>query len=157
MKESTLNTIAKLLRQEDILLNLRVSNKKQLLEEIGRHMELAHALPQEWVAASLSRREKVGSTGLGDGFAIPHARVKDLDRIQVAYVRLKLSIPFGAPDDKPVSDILVLLVPKQSAEEHLIILADATRMFSDQRFREQLKLCGTPHEVKRLFETWSRS
>ena len=152
-----MNAIADLLRQEDILLNMNVSSKSQLLEEVGRHMEKVHAMPQEWVAASLARREKVGSTGLGEGFAIPHARVKDLDRIQVAYVRLKLPIPFGAPDGKPVSDILVLLVPKQSAEEHLIILADATRMFSNQRFREQLKLCDNPLEVKRLFETWSLS
>lgn len=152
-----MNTIADLLRQEDILLNMDVSNKSELLEEVGRHMEREHSMPREWVAVSLSRREKVGSTGLGEGFAIPHARVKDLNRIQLAYVRLKLPIPFGAPDGKPVSDILVVLVPKQSAEEHLIILADATRMFSDQRFREQLQHCGTPLEVKHLFEAWPLS
>lgn len=155
MEEPKLNTIADLLRQEDILLNLDVSSKGQLLEEVGRHMERQHGLAQEWVALSLSRREKIGSTGLGQGFAIPHARVKDLDRIQLAYVRLKLPIPFGAPDGKPVTDVLVLLVPKQSAEEHLIILADATRMFSTPDFREQLRVCASPGEVKRLFGAWS--
>ena len=114
-------------------------------------------MPKDWVAVSLSRREQVSSTGLGEGFAIPHARVKDLDRIQVAYVRMKSPIPFGAADGKPVSDILVLLVPKQSADEHLTILADATRMFSDRRFREQLQRCGTPQEVLQLFGAWSTS
>ena len=150
-----MNAIAELLKPEDILLDVNVSSKSQLLEEIGRHMERTHALSQEWVALSLARREKVGSTGLGDGFAIPHARVKDLDRIQLAYLRPMSPIPFGAPDGKPVTDILVVLAPKQSAEEHLIILADAARMFANQRFCVQLRLCGNPVAVKRLFETWA--
>jgi nitrogen PTS system EIIA component len=153
-EEPRLNTVADLLLPEDILLNMEVSSKSQLFEEIGRHMEREHAMPQEWVALSLSRREKVGSTGLGYGFAIPHARVKNLDRIQLAYVRLKSPIPFDAADGQLVSDILFLLVPKQAVEEHLGILANATRLFSDRRFREQLRLCQNPLEVKRLFGAW---
>jgi PTS system nitrogen regulatory IIA component len=153
-EQPTMNTVASLLLPEDILLNRHVSGKSQLFEEIGRHMEWEHAMPKDWVAASLARRERVGSTGLGEGVAIPHARVKDLHRIQVVYIRLKTPIPFDAPDQKPVSDILVLLVPKQATEEHLRILADATRLFSDQTFREQLHRCDDPLEVKRLFEIW---
>ncbi len=155
MEEPTLSTLADLLRLEDILLDLDVSSKPQLFEEIGRHMEREHAMPQAWVAESLSRRELAGSTGLGKGVAIPHARVKNLERIQVAYVRLKLPIPFDAPDGKPVSDVLVLLVPKQATEEHLGILADATQMFSDRQLRERLHLCQHALDVKRLFETWT--
>jgi PTS system nitrogen regulatory IIA component len=153
-EEPELNTIASLLLSEDILLNLNVWNKSQLFDEIGQHMERAHAVPKKWVAPSLFRREQVGSTGLGEGVAIPHARVLDLDRIQVAYARLDRPIPFDAPDGKPVSDVLVLLVPKQATEEHLRILADATRLFSNQTFREQLHRCNSPMEVKRLFEAW---
>ena len=154
VRKSQLNGIADFLWPEDILLNIEVSSKSQLFEEVGRHMERKHALPQGWVARSLSRREQVGSTGLGEGVAIPHARVKDLDRIHVAYVRLKLPIPFDAPDDKPVSHILVLLVPKQATEEHLRILADATQLLSNWRFRENLHLCRNPIDVKRLFGGW---
>jgi len=150
-----LNTIADLLGLEDLLIDLDVANKFQLFEEIGQHMEQKHALPRTWVTESLSRREAIGSTGLGEGVAIPHARIKDLGRIQVAYARLKSPIPFGAPDGKPVSDILVLLVPTQATEEHLRILAEATQMFSDQRFREHLRLCKNTLEVKGLFITWS--
>ncbi|WP_366504391.1 PTS sugar transporter subunit IIA [Propionivibrio sp.] len=74
--------------------------------------------------------------------------------MQVSYVGLKSPIPFDAPDGKPVSDILVLLVPKQATEEHLQILAEATQMFSDGRFRERLHQCKHAQEVKQLFATW---
>lgn len=155
-EEYKLTTIADLLLIEDIVLDLEVASKEQLLEEIGRHMESRHGMPQAWVVLSLSRREEVGSTGLGEGVAIPHARIKDLERILVVYFRLVAPIPFAAPDGKPVSDILVLLVPKQATEEHLTILADATRMFSDSRFRECLHLCNQASAVQQLFATWPR-
>lgn len=146
--------IATLLLAEDIVLDLEVSNKSELIEEIGHHMERAHAMAHDSVALSLSNRERIGSTGLGQGVAIPHARVKDLDRIFIAYMRLKSPIPFDAPDGQPVTDVVVLLVPKQATEEHLSILAEATQMLSDRRFREQLHRCGQPVQVKELFETW---
>lgn len=149
-----MNTIADLLRSEDILFDLTVANKSQLFEEIGRHMERKHGMPQAWVVLSLTRREEVGATGLGDGVAIPHARIKDLDRVQIAYFRLSVPIPFDAPDGKPVSDIIVLLVPKQATEEHLQILAEATQMFSDQGFRERLRYCTQAGEAKRQFDAW---
>ncbi len=147
--------IADLLRTADIILDLAVASKSQLFDEIGRHMESRHGMPQDWVVLSLSRREEVGSTALGEGVAIPHARVKNLDRIQIGYFRLTTPIPFAAPDGKPVSNILVLLVPKQAIEEHLTILADATRMFSDARFRERVQLCKEASKVKELFASWS--
>ncbi len=139
---------------EDVLLDVDVSSKSPLIDEIGRHMQRVHAMVGESVALSLSHREQIGSTGLGEGVAIPHARVKNLDRVQVAYMRLKSPIPFDSPDGKPVSDVLVLLVPKQATEEHLTILAEAAQMLSDRHLREQLRLCKHPLEVKRLVEIW---
>ena len=156
-KESTMNLIADLLCPEDILLNVDIQDRSQLFAKVGRHMQLEHALSQEWVAGGLARREQIGSTGLGEGVAIPHARVKDLDRIRLAYLRLKAPISFDAPDGKPVSDVLALLVPKQATEEHLQILAEAAHMLSERRFREQLHLCGNAGEVKQLFGTWPPS
>lgn len=149
-----MKTISDFLRSEDIILDLDVTTKSQLFEEIGRHMESRHGMPQAWVVLSLSRREDVGSTGLGEGIAIPHARIKDLERIVVGYFRLAAPIPFAAPDAKPVSDILVLLVPKHATEEHLAILADASRMFSESGFRERLHLCDQASAVRQLFATW---
>ena len=152
-----MNAIANLLWPEDIVLDLDVSSKTQLFDEIGRHMEREHAMPQEWVVSSLDRREQVGSTGLGQGVAIPHARIRDLDHIQAAYVRLKSPIPYDAPDGRPVTDVLVLLVPKQATEEHLKILAETTQIFADRSFRERLHACAHALEVKRLFEEWSQA
>jgi PTS system nitrogen regulatory IIA component len=152
--EDTLSTIAQYIWPEDIILDIEVDCKDRLFDEIGRHMEREHAMPRAWVATALSRRERVGSTGLGEGVAIPHARVEDLSRVQAAYLRLKTPIPFEAHDGQPVSDVLVLLVPKQATEEHLRILADATQIFSDRRFREQLHSCRHPVEVKSLFDSY---
>jgi PTS system nitrogen regulatory IIA component len=156
-KAAKLNTIAHYLRPEDILLDTDVSSKPELLDTIGRHMEQAHSLPRESVSPSLARREQLGSTGLGQGVAIPHARVKDLNRILVAYLRMKSPIPYDAPDGEPVSEILVLMVPKQATEEHLRILADASRMFANRQFRRRLRQCSDPQAVKQLFDAWSGS
>jgi len=155
-KAPELNTLASYLYPENICLNVAVSNKLELFDAIGRHMEREHGLHQEWVARSLSRREQVGSTGLGKGVAIPHARLTDLERMQIAYMRLKSPIPFDAPDGNPVIDILVLLAPSQADEEHLRILADATQLFSDRRFRLRLHRCNHAQEVKHLFDSWSQ-
>lgn len=150
-----MSTLAQYLWPEDILLDIEVANKGQLFDEVGRHMEREHAIPREWVVAGLSRRELVGSTGLGEGIAIPHSRVENLSRIQVAYLRLKNPISYDAPDGRPVSDVLVLLVPKHANEEHLQILADASQIFADHQFREHLHSCRHVLEVKSLFESHS--
>ncbi len=147
-----MNIIARLLQSEDILVDLKVASKAELFDAVGRHMERVHGLHREWVSQSLSRREKVGSTALGQGVAIPHARVAELNRIQPAYVRIKSPIAFDAPDGAPVSDVLVLLVPKAANEEHLRILAEATRLFSDHDFRQRLRQGGSAAELKRIFE-----
>lgn len=152
-----MNTIANYLSPEDIRLDVDVSNKHALFEIVGRHMELRHALPLKGIALGLSRREQVGSTGLGRGVAVPHTRVEHLNRMVVAYLRLKSAISFDAPDRRPVSDIVVLLAPKQAAEEHLKVLADAARMFADEYFRAHLHDCDDPLEVKCLFDTWPAS
>lgn len=86
MSRSTSNSIVNLLSPEDILLDVEVSSKGQLFDEVGWHMARLHAMPEESVARSLSRREQVGSTGLGLGVAVPHARINGLEQIQVAYV-----------------------------------------------------------------------
>ncbi len=149
-----MSTIAKLLSSKDIRLDIEASSRDHLLQEIARHMEREHGMPQEWVFQSLSRREKVGSTALGEGVAIPHARIKDLQRVRLAYIRLRQPISFDAPDGKPVSDILVILVPKEATEEHLRILSEVTQMFSDRQFRQQLRNCSEAGETKRLFDDW---
>jgi PTS system nitrogen regulatory IIA component len=144
--------LAQYLWPEDILLDIEVADKGQLFDAIGRHMEKEHAIPKDCVVVGLVRRERVGSTGLGCGIAIPHARVEGLSRIQIAYLRLKKPIPYDACDGRPVSDVMALLVPKRATDEHLLILADATQMLADHRFLDRLHTCHRPAEVRSLFE-----
>jgi PTS system nitrogen regulatory IIA component len=152
-----MNLIAKLLSPEDILLDVDAPSKTRVFEEVGRLLERRHGLSQMEVVDSLCAREKMGSTGLGQGVAIPHARVKSLHTAVAAYVRTSLPIQFDAPDGKPVSDMVVLLVPQHATEEHLQILASVAEMFADRPFREQLRMCVDASSVSRLFADWPRS
>jgi len=131
--------------------------KLELLGEIAQHMEWVHGLGRDLVLRSLLHREQIGSTAMGQGVAIPHARIDSLERIQIAYLRLKEAIAFDAPDGKPVCDVFVILVPKAATEAHLRILGDASQMFSDVAFREQLHACTHPADVKQLFDVRGRA
>jgi PTS system nitrogen regulatory IIA component len=131
--------IAALLTPADVLLGVDASTKERAFEEIARFIAGRHGLPEAEVHARLVDREKIGSTGLGFGIAIPHARIKGLGRPIATFVRTKFPIPFGAPDDKPVSDMLVLLVPPELADEHLHLLAEVAEMFADRNLRENLR------------------
>lgn len=149
-----MSAIAELMSTDDIFLDLEVPSKSRLLQEIARHMEAAHGLPRTSVFQSLSHRERLGSTALGAGVAIPHARIGELHRVRGAYARLRRAIPFAAPDGLPVSDVLVLLVPQQVSAAHFEILAEATRMFADRRFRQRLSRCEAAREARQAFADW---
>ena len=149
-------SLAELLSPRDILLDVVAAGKMELLEEIGQHMEWVHGLGRDLVLRSLLQREQIGSTALGQGVAIPHGRIDSLEQIQIAYLRLKTPIAFEAPDDKPVTDVFVILVPKAATEAHLRILSDASQMFAEAKFREHLHLCTHPADVKLLFDARAR-
>jgi PTS system nitrogen regulatory IIA component len=151
---SPTSAVARLLSVEDILLDLDATSKKRLFEEVARLFEQRHGLDPTMVIESLSAREKLGSTGLGQGVAIPHARVKGLHHAIAAFVRLRSAIAFDAPDGKPVSELFVLLVPEQATEEHLQMLAEIAQMFCDKRFRELLRAAADPRAVLLLFAQW---
>jgi PTS system nitrogen regulatory IIA component len=151
---SRVNVAAQLLSSEDILLDLDVSTKERVFEEVGRLFERRHGLPQTQVVESLNAREKLGSTGLGQGVALPHARIKTLQQAVAAFVRMKLPIVFDAPDGKPVWGMLILLVPERATEQHLQILAEFAQMFGDSHFRERLRMCDDAGAVYQLMSQW---
>jgi len=146
-----MNRIAPYLAPEDILLDADVASTAELFATIARHMAERHGLPYDSVAGGLNRREQLASTGLGQGFAIPHCRVLKLDRVVAAYVRSRAPLPFAAPDGLPVSEFIFLLVPKQAADEHLEILAEAARLISDSGFRARLRQSGDATAVRQMF------
>src|SRR6185295_14816992 len=106
------------------------------------------------VATSLAAREKLGSTGLGQGIAIPHGRIKGLKEARGAFLRLKQPVPFDAPDARPVSQVFVLLVPEQATDLHLQLLSELAQMFSERAFRERLAAATDAAELERLFRAW---
>ena len=148
------NAIAAILNPSDVLLDLDVPTKKRALEDISRFVGARHGLVDDEVYASLVEREEIGSTALGQGFAIPHARVPGLSRAIAAFVRTEIPIPFDAPDGKPVSDMLVILVPQHATDAHLMLLAQAAEMFCDVSFRERLRASVDAAEVHATFAQW---
>ena len=105
---------------------------------------------------SLFAREKLGSTGLGKGVAIPHGRVKGLKQAAGALVRLKAPIPFDAPDGQPVSLAFLLMVPDRATDQHLQILSELAEMFSDGAFRTQLLTAPDASALHALMSNWER-
>ncbi|HEX8011231.1 MAG TPA: PTS IIA-like nitrogen regulatory protein PtsN [Casimicrobiaceae bacterium] len=149
-----MNQIAQLLPEANILLDVEATSKKRLFEQVGALFEDRAQLARSRVFDSLFAREKLGSTGLGQGIAIPHGRIKGLDHALAAFVRPRQPIPFDAPDGKPVAQVFVLLVPEHATEEHLQLLSELAGMFSERAFREQLAAASDPASVHRLFSTW---
>jgi len=149
--EVNVNAIAEHLLPQDIRLGLDVVDRERLFAEIGRHMQVNYGLDEHLIAHCLSRREQAGSTALGSGVAIPHARIDGFRSIRVFYARLRSPLPFAAPDKLPVTHVLALLVPHPATDEHLQLLADASQLFADRRFRERLTAAADIREVMRLF------
>jgi PTS system nitrogen regulatory IIA component len=150
-----MNTVGQLLSPEVIGLNLNISSRKHAFVEAALLLERHHNLALVQVVESLERREMKGSTALGHGMALPHARIKGLDHPIAAYVRAKSTLPFDALDGKRVSDFLVLLLPEDHAEQRSPIIADTVQLLRNWRFRRQLKMCVQPWTVWQLFVDWS--
>ncbi|AIY43640.1 PTS system protein [Collimonas arenae] len=149
-----MNSIGELLAVENILLDLDVSHKKQVFAATGQLLGGQHDLTANQVVDALSAREMLGSTGLGAGVAVPHARIHGLAQAKLAFIRPRTPIPFDAPDAKPVSDIIVILIPEHATDQHLKILAEVAEMFQDRGFRERLSLCDDAADTLRAFTGW---
>jgi PTS system nitrogen regulatory IIA component len=149
-----MNQIAALLPDGNILLDLDAGTKARLFDAVGALFEASNALPRKLVVDSLLAREKLGSTGLGQGIAIPHGRIRGLGEARGAFARLRTPIAFDAPDGKPVTQVFVLLVPEQATEQHLQLLSELAQMFSARGFRERLAAASDAAAVWAVFAQW---
>lgn len=136
-----MNRIAELLPQTNVAVGVDAANKRDLFTSVAGMFEAGGGVSRAAVVDALSAREKLGSTGLGQGIAIPHGRIKGLKAARGAFVRLAQPIPFDAPDGRPVNQVFVLLVPEQATEQHLELLSELAQMFSERAFRD---LVGDP-------------
>ncbi len=133
-----MNRLSKLLPLENVVLNLAVTSKKRVFEQAGLIFENHHGIARSVVTDNLFAREQLGSTGLGQGVAIPHGRIAGLKHPLAAFIRLAEPIPFEAPDELPVALLIFLLVPEQATQHHLDILSEIAQLLSDQKARASL-------------------
>lgn len=146
-----MSLLAQLLPPGHVLLNAELTSKKRLFEQVGLLVEGSRGIARSIVFDSLFAREKIGSTGLGQGIAIPHGRIKGLKDAVGVFVRLNQPLPFDAPDGQPVSLVFALLVPEQATERHLEILSELAERFSDPDFRDSLAAAADTETVFRAF------
>src|SRR5467141_2804216 len=149
-----MSLVANLLRADHIVLDLQVSSKKRLFEQAGLLFENHHGLARSLVFDSLFARERLGSTGLGQGVAIPHGRIKGLKDPIAALIRLAEAVPFDAPDGRAVNLLIFLLVPEQANQQHLDILSELAQMLSDKPFRESLLIAPEASGLHQMLSGW---
>ena len=149
-----MNRLASILPAAQVLVHVDATSKKRAFEEIGLLFENLHGLNRALVTDSLFARERLGSTGLGHGVAIPHGRIKGLKNPLAAVLRVQQPIGFDAPDDEPVSLLIFLLVPEAATQRHLEILSEIAEMLSDRELRERLKTEPEAADLHRLISAW---
>lgn len=149
-----MNRLASILPPAQVLAQVEVTSKKRAFEEAGLLFENLHGLSRALVADSLFSRERLGSTGLGHGVAIPHGRIKGLKAPMAAVFQLANPIGFDAPDDQVVGLLIFLLVPEAATQKHLEILSEIAELLSDAELREKLISSHDAIELHALIEGW---
>ncbi len=149
--------VSELLELERISCSTQAASKKRVLEQLSALLaENQSDLTQTQVFDSLISRERLGSTGLGHGVAIPHGRVKNSDKTLVALLKLDHGIDYDAVDNQPVDLLFALLVPEQSTDEHLQLLSQLAEMFSDPELVKQLRAANDSHSLLNTIQAWQQ-
>jgi PTS system nitrogen regulatory IIA component len=149
-----MNRLAAILPASNVLVDVDATSKKRVFEQAGLLFENQYGVARSLVFDSLFARERLGSTGLGQGVAIPHGRIKGLKEARGAFLRLAQPVPFDAPDGNPVNLVFVLLVPEKATEKHLQILSELAQMFSDKSLRELMARAADPEALYQLIAAW---
>jgi len=149
-----MNRLTSILSVAQVLVHVDATSKKRAFEEAGLLFENLHGLSRSLVTDSLFSRERLGSTGLGHGVAIPHGRIKGLKAPMAAILQLEKPIGFDAPDELPVGLLIFLLVPEAATQKHLEILSEIAEMLSDASLREKLSASESATELHSLIANW---
>lgn len=149
-----MNRLSQILPPAQVLVGVEATSKKRAFEEAGLLFENLHGLNRALITDSLFARERLGSTGLGHGVAIPHGRIKGLKAPMAAVFQLSAAIGFDAPDEQAVRLLIFLLVPEAATQKHLEILSEIAELLSDSALREQLKLSIDAAALHQLIATW---
>jgi PTS system nitrogen regulatory IIA component len=145
--------IIDLVGAENVVVGLRVANKTRALAELSRRAAQAVGLDEQAIADALGAREAMGSTGVGQGVAIPHARIAGLDRFYGLFIRLQKPIDFAAVDDQPVDLVFLLLTPEKSSNDHLAALACISRRLRDPAVASRLRAAKDAATLYQILST----
>jgi nitrogen PTS system EIIA component len=149
-----MNRLSQILPPTQVMVHVEATSKKRAFEEAGLLFENQHGLNRALVTDSLFARERLGSTGLGHGVAIPHGRIKGLKAPMAAVFLLQAPIGFDAPDEQAVALLIFLLVPEAATQKHLEILSEIAELLSDSTLREQLKTSPDAAALHKLIASW---
>ena len=150
-----MNRLAAILPASNVLVGVDATSKKRAFEAAGVLFENRHHIARSTVTDNLFTRERLGSTGLGHGVAIPHGRIKGLKMPLAAVLRVSQAIPFDAPDDEAVGLLIFLLVPEAATQRHLEILSEIAELLSDRDLRERLKTTDSAQSLHQLIADWA--
>ena len=153
-RRQTMNRLSSILPAAQVLVGVDATSKKRAFEEAGLLFESLHGLSRALITDSLFARERLGSTGLGHGVAIPHGRIKGLKSPMAAVFQLEHPIGFDAPDELPVGLLIFLLVPEAATQKHLEILSEIAELLSDAVLRETIKACPDAIALHGLIARW---
>jgi PTS system nitrogen regulatory IIA component len=143
--------LSEILRPECIICNLKAHDKKGALEELSRVItDQEPSLNKGYLLQVLLERERLGSTGIGEGIALPHGKVNSLDRLLVSFGRSIEGLGFDSIDDQPVYLFFLLVAPENSAGAHLQALAKISRFLKDSNFRQRLMDAKSNEEIYRI-------
>lgn len=152
-----MNRLSAILPVSQVLVRVDATSKKRAFEEAGLLFEMQHGLNRALITDSLFARERLGSTGLGHGVAIPHGRIKGLKSPMAAVFQLAHPIGFDAPDEQPVALLIFLLVPEAATQKHLEILSEIAELLSDSQLRERLKSSTDAQQLHGMIDSWQSS
>lgn len=139
--------ISALLSPESIFVDCEISSKKKLLEFVADSVAKVTDLPKTDLFCQLLDRERLGSTGLGRGFAVPHARMAELDKTVACFVRLKEGVNFEAPDNQLVDMAFAVVIPEHVTDEHLQILSALASIFSQESVCEAIRNASSAEQI----------
>ena len=142
--------LSDLMTPQSVLCDVRANSKKQFLQTIADHAALSVDVPGRRIFETLSQRERLGSTGIGNGVAIPHGKLEQLDRIHVFFVRLASPLAFDAMDDEPVDLVFLLLAPDGAGADHLKALARVARVMREPQMLDRLRQASSAGDIYQL-------
>ena len=145
-------SLSELIKPDAVLAALRVNGKKQALQEMSERAALVSGLPAREIFDALLQRERLGSTGVGDGVAIPHGKLAKCAEIFGVFARLERAIDFDAPDGLPVDLIFMLIAPEFGGADHLKALAMSARLLRNAAIAAQLRATRDPTALYALLD-----